>query len=317
MILNRMGNKRAIADKIIAEFPQHDVYIEPFFGAGGIFFNKKLAKFNIVNDLDDDIFNFWFVVKHYKNEFIDELAKVPIATKMLEFYKANHKNLSLEGIDKEKQPQIDNIKQERIDKAKQIKIEKQERIDKEKQIKIEKQERIDKEIQIKIEKQERIDKAVRFIFLSNFCILQGKTLRFVVATNYKKIIEQRINKVQEMLKNVLINNDDAIKFLSDIGFREGYDIDRSFVYCDPPYLATANNYNTESWSEQKLKELIEKMMKLRIRFAISEFQNEKILEIAKKYNLNIITIGERKNIKNRRTEILMTNYKKQLTIFNF
>ena len=42
MILNRVGKKTKIADKIIAQFPQHDIFIEPFFGAGGInIFTKK------------------------------------------------------------------------------------------------------------------------------------------------------------------------------------------------------------------------------------------------------------------------------------
>jgi DNA adenine methylase len=40
--------------------------------------------------------------------------------------------------------------------------------------------------------------------------------------------------------------------------------------------------------------------------AISEFDNPKILEMAK--GLNVYQIGERKNLKNRRSEILITNY---------
>lgn len=40
-MLNMVGNKKALADKIIKYFPQHETYIEPFFGAGGIFFNKN------------------------------------------------------------------------------------------------------------------------------------------------------------------------------------------------------------------------------------------------------------------------------------
>ncbi|HBZ37548.1 MAG TPA: restriction endonuclease subunit M, partial [Balneola sp.] len=40
MILTRLGNKRALADKIIPFFPKHELYIEPFFGAGGMFFSK-------------------------------------------------------------------------------------------------------------------------------------------------------------------------------------------------------------------------------------------------------------------------------------
>ena len=35
MILRRLGNKKKLAHKIIEYFPDHKIYIEPFFGAGG------------------------------------------------------------------------------------------------------------------------------------------------------------------------------------------------------------------------------------------------------------------------------------------
>ena len=54
MILRRLGNKKKIAKEIQKYFPPHKIYIEPFFGAGGMFFNKPKAKYNIVNDLDSD-----------------------------------------------------------------------------------------------------------------------------------------------------------------------------------------------------------------------------------------------------------------------
>ena len=41
---------------------------------------------------------------------------------------------------------------------------------------------------------------------------------------------------------------------------------------------------------------------------MSEFDHPFILEQAKQRNLNVIIIGERQNLKNRRTEILVTNY---------
>jgi DNA adenine methylase len=44
---------------------------------------------------------------------------------------------------------------------------------------------------------------------------------------------------------------------------------------------------------------------------MSEFDNEFILQQAKERNLQVHIIGERKNIKNRRVEVLITNYKLQ------
>ena len=48
---------------------------------------------------------------------------------------------------------------------------------------------------------------------------------------------------------------------------------------------------------------------------MSEFDNEFILNQAKERRLNIIYIGERTNLKNKRTEILVTNYQKAPTLF--
>ena len=67
----RLGNKTSIAKDIIKHFPPHDLYIEPFFGAGGIFFNKTPAKYNILNDNDQILFNFYQHIIHK-----DKRAKV-------------------------------------------------------------------------------------------------------------------------------------------------------------------------------------------------------------------------------------------------
>lgn len=49
---------------------------------------------------------------------------------------------------------------------------------------------------------------------------------------------------------------------------------------------------------------------------MSKFDNQFILEQAKQRGLNVIIIGERKNLKNRRTEILITNYETQKNLFD-
>ena len=51
--LRRLGNKNKIADKIIEHFPSHEIYIELFLGAGGIFFNKPIVSHNFLNDKYD------------------------------------------------------------------------------------------------------------------------------------------------------------------------------------------------------------------------------------------------------------------------
>ena len=89
MILRRLGNKKKIAHKIIEYFPDHKIYIEPFFGAGGMFFQKPKAKYNIVNDLDSDVFNLFQVVMNHKEELEKAFYIMPIHSDLLDYWKKN------------------------------------------------------------------------------------------------------------------------------------------------------------------------------------------------------------------------------------
>ena len=78
MILRRLGNKSKIAKNIQEYFPEHTTYIEPFFGAGGMFFNKPRAKYNFLNDLDSDVFNLFQVATNRNQDLIDLFLQMPI-----------------------------------------------------------------------------------------------------------------------------------------------------------------------------------------------------------------------------------------------
>ena len=90
---------------------------------------------------------------------------------------------------------------------------------------------------------------------------------------------------------------------------------RSFFFNDPPYVGTTDNYSN-SFTKNDHCRLLDVNLETGSKFAISEFDNEFVIEEAKKRNLNIIYIGERQNLKNRRTEILITNYKLERTLFD-
>ena len=89
MILRRLGNKNKIAKEIQKHFPPHKIYIEPFFGAGGMFFNKPKAKYNIVNDMDSDVFNLFQVVMNQKEELLNYLELMPYDQNLFEYWKIN------------------------------------------------------------------------------------------------------------------------------------------------------------------------------------------------------------------------------------
>ena len=89
MILRRLGNKKQIAKEIQKHFPAHKIYIEPFFGAGGMFFNKPKANNNIVNDIDSDVFNLFQVVSNQKDELERRFKQMPIHEDLLNYWKIN------------------------------------------------------------------------------------------------------------------------------------------------------------------------------------------------------------------------------------
>ena len=89
MILNRLGKKTKLASEIIKHFPPHECYIEPFFGAGGLFFNKPKAKYNIMNDIDSEVSNLFFVLLDKTEELVAGIELMPRHQDILEHFKKN------------------------------------------------------------------------------------------------------------------------------------------------------------------------------------------------------------------------------------
>lgn len=251
MILRRLGNKSAIATEIQKYFPEHRVYIEPFFGAGGMYFNKPKAKYNIVNDLDSDVFNLFMVVMNQKEELEKAFYKMPIHSDLLDYWKQN----------KETEP---------------------------------------------------IKKALRFLFLSNFTFMGSGEMIKTGTENPKSIFFERINACYDYIFDTQFLNCDFKRFFVEARIN---DKEQTFIYCDPPYVNTCDNYSN-SFKEQDSIDLFDTLQKTDCKWAMSEFNNPFILEQAEQRKLNVHIIGERQNLKNRRTEILITNYAHQKSLFD-
>lgn len=253
-MLYRLGNKSRIANKIIEHFPPHELYIEPFFGAGGMFFAKSLAKYNIVNDIDDEVYNCFIVLQNHKDELKQLMEGIPYHESLLKHWRNN----------KETDP---------------------------------------------------IKKAARFLFLSNYSYLGTmEQMRYTCGNNAKPMLIKNIDNAYELCKDVLFMNCDFREMFDRVAYRhKEKDKARAFIYADPPYLGTNDNYSN-SFTEKNTIDLFSVLVESGIRFAISEFNNPFILDLAKKYNLNIIPICERQTLKNRNIEILITNYEKN-TLF--
>lgn len=68
-LLKYPGAKNRIAPWIVGHIPPHKVYCEPFLGSGAVFLNKEPAYNEILNDIDDDIYNFFKIVREQSEEF--------------------------------------------------------------------------------------------------------------------------------------------------------------------------------------------------------------------------------------------------------
>jgi DNA adenine methylase len=60
-LLKYWGGKAQLCDKILPLITRHQCYVEPFFGGGSVFFEKPKAKIEIINDINENIINFYRV----------------------------------------------------------------------------------------------------------------------------------------------------------------------------------------------------------------------------------------------------------------
>lgn len=248
MILRRLGNKKKLAQEIQKHFPKHTLYIEPFFGAGGMFFNKPKAKYNILNDIDSDVFNLFQVVSTRTDELKKLFCQMPVHTDLWEHWKTT--------------TEADPVR-----------------------------------------------RAVRFLFLSNYGYMGKPNTMGLANGSPSDILYKNIDATSDMLFGCEFTNYCFRELFQKIRVKDENHLHSRFIYCDPPYLGTDDNYS-HSFTEADSSDLFDVLIGTGAKFAMSEFTHPFILEQAKKRNLNIVYIGERQSLKNRNTEILITNFKR-------
>lgn len=254
MFLRRQGRKNKLAEVIEPYFMQEDVYVEPFFGAGGMFFSKKShSKFNILNDYDSEVFNLFMVFTTRFEEFKALFELAPIDANLFQYWKEVGKDKGA------------------------------------------------------------VERAVAFVFLSNYSFRGGGATIRVGSVSPKTITLGHIDWTKEFLSRIdhqFLSYD----FRDFFGKFEARSLERSFIYADPPYLDTADNYES-SFCEADTRDLFDTLLATDRPFCISEFNHPKVLEMADERNLYVVDIGKRWAIAAERTEVLIMNYKKSTSIF--
>lgn len=75
--LRYFGGKFRLAPWVIAHFPEHLCYVEPFGGAMGVLLRKDPATFEVYNDLDGEVVNFFRMLREQPDELIRLITFTP------------------------------------------------------------------------------------------------------------------------------------------------------------------------------------------------------------------------------------------------
>lgn len=67
-LLRYFGAKWRLASWIISHFPDHQLYCEPFGGSAGVLLRKPISSFEVYNDLDGDVVNFFRCLRDHPKE---------------------------------------------------------------------------------------------------------------------------------------------------------------------------------------------------------------------------------------------------------
>ncbi|MBP2635526.1 MAG: methyltransferase [Firmicutes bacterium] len=76
-VLRWPGSKWRLAEWIVSHMPPHEVYLEPFFGSGAVFFNKVPANTETINDLDGHVVNLFRVIRDNSRELAALIEMTP------------------------------------------------------------------------------------------------------------------------------------------------------------------------------------------------------------------------------------------------
>jgi DNA adenine methylase len=96
------GGKFYIADWIVSLMPKHEVYVEPFFGAGWVFFSKPCVRVEVINDIDDRVYALFKVLSDEElfQEFVEKIWFVGVSEKLYYEMLERLKNGDLGLVDK-------------------------------------------------------------------------------------------------------------------------------------------------------------------------------------------------------------------------
>ena len=85
--LSYIGGKNRLAKQIINIFPKHTTYVEAFAGGAQVFFQKEPSKVEILNDLDNEIVNFFRICQAHYEELLSSFRYSLVSRRVFELLK--------------------------------------------------------------------------------------------------------------------------------------------------------------------------------------------------------------------------------------
>ena len=82
IVIPYYGGKYALSKKFVPLIPHHDRYFEVFAGGLSMFFRKKKAEWNVVNDKDNNIVNLYMCVLNETDKLVECLNWLPKSRKL-------------------------------------------------------------------------------------------------------------------------------------------------------------------------------------------------------------------------------------------
>lgn len=78
------GGKGRNSGWIIEKIPHHDKFVEVFGGSAAITFNKPVSKYEVYNDVNDDLVQFFNVLRERTDELTEWVRRVPYSRALYE-----------------------------------------------------------------------------------------------------------------------------------------------------------------------------------------------------------------------------------------
>ena len=97
IIIPYYGGKYELSKTFVPLIPHHERYIEVFAGGLSMFFRKPKARWNVLNDIDNNIVNLYMCVINKHEELVKNLFWIPKSRKLfLDFREEIKENREIE-----------------------------------------------------------------------------------------------------------------------------------------------------------------------------------------------------------------------------